>query len=459
MNNKAIAFSVKHHATIAKTNSCASPKGLFLIILSGFCFVFFAIYNFKVFGYSFLIFANIIFLINFVVKISLFIASTKTTLKPETEIRNLEDLPLYTILLPVYQEKHETVVQLIAAISDLNFPKDKLQVLVLVEKNDLYSKQHFKQLPYFFQILEIPDYMPKTKPKACNYGLFFAKGEFVVVYDADDIPDPNQLLRVISKFEESDETLICVQAVLNFYNKNFNILSKCFTLEYLMWFNYFLPRLCELNLFIPLGGTSNHFKTQKLVQIGGWDAYNVTEDAELGIRIAKNNFKSAIVYDYTMEEATFGIENWMRQRTRWMKGYLQTSLAHILDIRGNIKIGLVQTANLLLTVGFSFFTFFLIPMVIVFGIFIETSPTLLWLYCINILFIAIYSLMFKILMNKEQKLLQFGPEKSYLHLLMPFYFLLHVIASIAGFFEFIFKPFYWYRTEHNSKKILQIIRL
>lgn len=389
-------------------------------------------------------------MINFIFKIYLFNKKNPPLKVMQDEpYRSASDLPVFTILLPLYKEGSDVLKELFKNISNIAYPKEKLDIKILLEEEDTETIKNIpSNLPSCFEIVIVPHASPKTKAKACNYGLYFAKGEFVVIYDAEDKPDKNQLLRAIFDFNENESDVICVQGLLNFYNKDQNLLTKCFALEYLMWFNYFLPSLSALNLFIPLGGTSNHFRTKELIKIGGWDSFNVTEDAELGVRIAKNNFKTVVMPSYTMEEAPFQLRNWFWQRVRWIKGYIQTFIVHILDFKGNVKFGVFNTCNLFLSIGFSFLSFFLIPLIMLFSIFIKFTDLLYILMILNIICIFIYAIMFMKITFKDHDLL--GGGFKYVSLFMPFYFILHIAASLVAFFEIFIKPFYWHKTKHGS---------
>ncbi len=167
----------------------------------------------------------------------------------------------------------------------------------------------------------VPDTFPRTKPKACNVGLLNAKGEYLVIYDAEDIPDTDQLKKSVIAFRKLDNPLIiCLQAKLNYYNPRQNLLTRWFTSEYSMWFDLYLPGLDGLNAPIPLGGTSNHFRVDALKKIGGWDPYNVAEDCDLGIRLFREGYRTRVLDSTTWEEANSRLENWLRQRSRWVKG-------------------------------------------------------------------------------------------------------------------------------------------
>jgi cellulose synthase/poly-beta-1,6-N-acetylglucosamine synthase-like glycosyltransferase len=104
-----------------------------------------------------------------------------------------------------------------------------------------------------------------------------------------------------------------------------------FALDYALWFDVLLPGLDRIRMPMPLGGTSNHFRTAVLRDIGGWDAFNVTEDADIGIRLAQLGYRVAMLDSTTFEEAPVNLGAWLRQRSRWLKGYMQTWLVHMRD--------------------------------------------------------------------------------------------------------------------------------
>lgn len=238
--------------------------------------------------------------------------------------------PSYTILCPLYKEA-QVIPQFVNAIEHLDYPKEKLQVLLLLEEDDTETIASLTSLhlPEYFQPVIIPPSNPKTKPKACNYGLKFATGEYVVIFDAEDVPQPLQLKKAIIAFQKSDRKTVCIQAKLNFYNPHQNILTRVFTAEYSLWFDLVLTGLQSISAPIPLGGTSNHFRREDLHSLKGWDAFNVTEDCDLGIRLIKKGYKTAIVDAETLEEANSNLKNWFWQRTRWIKGYMQSYLVHM----------------------------------------------------------------------------------------------------------------------------------
>jgi len=289
---------------------------------------------------------------------------------PDTEVNEEElaaledrDLPVYTILVPLYREA-AVLHQLVDAIDRLDYPKAKLDVKLLLEDDDVETIQaaRTRRLPAHFQLVLVPAGEPRGKPRACNFGLLRARGVFTVIFDAEDVPDPLQLKKVIVTFRKGAANLGCVQCKLNYYNQNHNLLTKWFTSEYSMWFDLFLPGLDAVHSPIPLGGTSNHFPTAVLQELGAWDPHNVTEDADLGIRLFKRGYTTAVVDSTTYEEANSRVHNWLRQRSRWVKGYMQTWLVHMRHpVALYRSLGFWAFFSVQMTIFGTFFTFLVNP--------------------------------------------------------------------------------------------------
>lgn len=249
-----------------------------------------------------------------------------------TDLEALDEaqLPLYTILVPARDEANMIPI-LAQALERMDYPKDRLDVKLLLEEDDVetIAVARSAKLPAYIEVVVVPPGEPRTKPKACNYGLKRARGTFVTIFDAEDVPDPLQLKKAVLAFQRADSRLGCVQAKLSYYNAEQNLLTRWFTAEYAAWFDLFLPALHAANMPIPLGGTSNHFRTRVLRELGAWDPFNVTEDADLGIRLHKAGYRTVVLDSVTYEEANSDFVNWVRQRSRWIKGYLQTWLVHM----------------------------------------------------------------------------------------------------------------------------------
>jgi cellulose synthase/poly-beta-1,6-N-acetylglucosamine synthase-like glycosyltransferase len=367
------------------------------------------------------------------------------------------DLPKYSVLVPVFREAN-IVAQLVGNLGKIDYPVDKLEVLVLIEEEDTITREAFLAAnpPAHFQIVTIPKGAPQTKPRACNVGLFFATGDFLVIYDAEDTPDPDQLKKAVVAFRRGGARTVCIQASLNYFNADENVLTRMFTLEYSYWFDYMLAGLDAADLPIPLGGTSNHFRTSALIELGGWDPYNVTEDADLGIRASALGYRVGVVNSTTMEEANTSVPNFIRQRSRWIKGYMQTTLVHARRPRQLIReIGWRRFASFALLIGGTPATFLgVIPLYVVtlFTIFIPAGVLeqffpvwLLWLALVN--FIIGNTVMVYLSMMGPYKRGTFA--LILWAILNPIYWILHSIASYKGLWQLLTRPHYWEKTDHG----------
>lgn len=368
-----------------------------------------------------------------------------------------DELPVYTVLVPVYREAN-VIGDLIGNLSQLDYPAEKLEVFILLEEDDQETIDAARAAapPDNFVLVTIPDGQPKTKPKACNVGLFLARGDFLVIYDAEDRPEPDQLKKAVLAFERGGDDMVCVQAALNYWNDGDNTLTRMFTLEYSYWFDYMLPGLEALRLPIPLGGTSNHFRTDALRTLGGWDPFNVTEDADLGIRASALGYTVGVVNSTTFEEANRATGNWIRQRSRWIKGYLQTLLVHLRQPRQLVReAGLVPTLAFALLIGGTPLTFLAtLPLMALFVVtaFVPVDalgtyfpPVILWIALFNLLVgnaAMVYVTMMGAFKRRRHRLVVFG-------LLNPFYWLLHSVASYKAAWQLVFKPHYWEKTLHG----------
>jgi cellulose synthase/poly-beta-1,6-N-acetylglucosamine synthase-like glycosyltransferase len=371
-----------------------------------------------------------------------------------------QELPRYTIFCPLYKEAH-VLPQFVSAIQKMDYPKDKLQVMLLLEQDDKTTIRHAEamNLPSYFEIVVVPDTLPKTKPKACNYGLLEATGEFSVIYDAEDVPDPLQLKKAVLAFKQSDNTVACVQAKLNFYNPEQNLLTRLFTAEYSLWFNLILPGLQSLGVPIPLGGTSNHFRTPHLRLLYGWDAFNVTEDCDLGLRLFSKGYKTLIIDSVTYEEANSQWMNWLNQRTRWLKGYMQTYLVHMrqavqlfkakkftllagiqMVVGGKILALLINPFMWILSIAYFSFRSTLGP-------FIESLfPASIFYFAVAAFvmgnFLYMYYFMLAATKTKRYSLVKYT-------FFMPLYWLMISIAAWKALVNLVFKPHYWFKTQHG----------
>ncbi len=372
--------------------------------------------------------------------------------------------PTYSILVPLYREAH-VVPGLVGALTALDYPASALDILLVLEASDPETRAAVDaiRLPAHMRVVVVPDGLPRTKPKALNYALSLTEGEFVVVFDAEDRPEPDQLNRAVAAFERavrSGERLACVQARLNIYNPSETWLTRQFTLEYTALFDCLLPTLQRLGLPLPLGGTSNHFPRRVLDVAGGWDPFNVTEDADLGIRLARMGWKVGVLGSTTWEEAPATFAVWKGQRTRWLKGWMQTFLVHLrepprtmheLGPKGFLGLVVLMGGMLLSALVHPWF-YVLFAHDLVTGT-LTSAPAdpaarLLWQLG---LFNLVMGYVTGAALGAVAAVRRGAGGLAGHVLLMPFYWLLISYAAYRGLWQLAVAPFLWEKTEHRAR--------
>jgi glycosyltransferase XagB len=401
----------------------------------------------------------------------------RASIRPRTAIvrRADMDLPIYTLVVPLYREAN-VARELCTSLMRLDYPLARLDIKLMTEEDDAETQAALASLalPGAFEIIVAPDGKPRTKPRALNVALPLARGEFLVVYDAEDAPQGDQLRHAVEVFAEQPANVCCLQARLSIDNIADGFLPKCFAIEYAALFDVINPGLARLGLPLPLGGTSNHFRVDALRSLQGWDAWNVTEDADLGIRLARAGFQVADLPSTTFEEAPRHYHVWRAQRARWMKGFLQTAITHSRDPRASLRelgpiafvgavaltLGTVLSAMLYplfvaiallvlagaATKGAGFVLQFILP-----GATIEMRDHWLALTAATIGFVtfatgAISMIVPAILGLRRRRWFALFPWL----LLMPFYHLLISFAAWRGLWELLTAPSRWNKTPHGS---------
>lgn len=372
-------------------------------------------------------------------------------------------LPIYTVLVPIFRET-AVLPDLIAALRSLDYPAPKLDIKLILEETDeeTVSAVRAMSLPANFDIIVVPDGQPRTKPKACNFALQFATGEYAVIYDAEDRPEPDQLRKAVAAFRRAPPEVVCLQAKLNFYNASENWLSKQFTIEYTSLFWGILPALDMLRLPIPLGGTSNHFRIRALRELGAWDAFNVTEDADLGMRIYRAGYRCKVLDSVTYEEAACQFGNWLRQRTRWLKGWMQTYAVHMREpgvlYRELGRGGFLAFQGLFAAVLISALAHPLFYILLIYdalhGSLLRQAESLLgWQFWTIAVFnlVAGYGVaaVLGVVALKMRGIVGLIPQIT----LIPVYWLLISFAAYRAAFQFVTKPFHWEKTEHGLSRM------
>lgn len=370
-----------------------------------------------------------------------------------------DSLPWYSILVPLYREE-KVLAALHAKLAALEYPADRLQVLLLIEEDDELTRAALDQiaLDSRFEVVIIPPSQPRTKPKACNVGLRRARGEFIVIFDAEDRPEPDQLRKAVAAFRALPPRVVCVQAELQYWNPWTNWLTRCFAAEYALNFSLVLRGLDRFRMPIPLGGTSNHFRTEALRQLGAWDPHNVTEDADLGMRIARRGWAVQMMLSVTEEEANSRVGNWIRQRSRWIKGYFQTWLVHMRSPWQLWReLGPRQFLAFQLTLGFAGLTGLLNPIFWALTVvyLVDGPARISSLFPSAILYLGVASMLFGNLLMVYSMMA--GCMDRGLHaamrsmLAIPLYWVLISVASYKALLQLLrpSKRHYWELTEHG----------
>jgi cellulose synthase/poly-beta-1,6-N-acetylglucosamine synthase-like glycosyltransferase len=386
------------------------------------------------------------------------VGSTAYPSTEDTQSLCERELPIYTILIPLYKEKRSTVDALFKGLSRLDYPRHKLDGLLLIEADDKQTQEAIEEVgkPGWLKTLHVLLGDPRTKPKAMQHGLLYARGSLLTIYDAEDEPDPHQLKKAAWIYQRVDDSVACLQAKLNYYNPRQNLLTRWFTLEYESWFDHFLPGLHEIGAPIPLGGTSNHFRTAALREVLGWDPYNMTEDADLGLRLHRMGKRTLVLESTTYEEANSKLLNWMRQRSRWVKGYMQTFLVHTRNPLALYReVGLKNSLMFVVTFGGYIAVVLMNP--IFWGLvllwFLAHPGWLEAMFPGAVYYLALVSLwlgnFFFILLGLLGASGRGQDDLAPYALLAPLYWLLMSIAAYVALYELIFSPHHWRKTEHG----------
>lgn len=380
-------------------------------------------------------------------------ASSAPTVLP---FRKRNALPMVSVLVPLLNED-VVVRQLVTALSKTTYPKHLLDIKLVIEADDFATELALAQidLPPWITILTVPEDDLKTKPRAMNYALEFCEGEIVGVYDAEDKPEPDQLMKIVEALHFGPDDLACVQGYLDFYNSKQNWLSRCFTIEYASWFRVLLRGAQKLGVPLPLGGTTVFFRRDVLETIGAWDAHNVTEDADLGMRLARFGYRTEMVATTTMEEANCHPRAWIKQRSRWLKGYAVTWATHM-----RTPVALYRDLGFAGFWGFQVLflgalTAYLATPVFwllwtgAFGLDLpiwSAIPVPLWVGFFGTMLIGqaiMIAVALRAVWAKERRHLV--PWVFTLSLYWP----LGALAAYKAIFEVFYKPFYWDKTKHG----------
>jgi glycosyltransferase XagB len=365
-------------------------------------------------------------------------------------------MPSVSVMVPLYREAR-IAARLIGRLDRIDYPRDLLDIMIVVEADDQVTRAALARvaLPEWMRVIVVPQGELKTKPRALNHALDRARGSIIGIYDAEDAPAPDQIRRVVDRFHQRGSEVACLQGVLDFYNPRTNWLSRCFTMEYAAWFRILLPGMARLGLAVPLGGTTLFFRREALESLGGWDAHNVTEDADLGMRLARHGFKTELIDTVTEEEANCRVVPWIKQRSRWLKGYMMTYAVHMRQPRV-----LLRQLGWWKFLGFQVFflttlsQFLLTPVLLSFWV----LPLGLPHPVVTALPPALGTMLYATFLWSEAVLLgvAFMAMRQTRHRMNPvwllaqhIYFPLGALAAYKALWEVMTKPFYWDKTSHG----------
>jgi len=430
--------------------------GLLLVIVVGM------VLSVRITFTAILAFFTLTYLLAVVYRLVLFVRSSRSdAVEIVTDEEALcvpeRDLPFYSIMIAAYRES-SVIAKLIEHISEFDYPIDRLEVLLLIEEDDdetLDALLEVESGPQF-SLVVVPPGDPRTKPKALNFGLTLARGDLVAVYDVEDTPDILQLRRGAVAMARFGPEVACVQAKLSYGNAEQNFITRSFTIEYAMWFSFFLPGLVSLNAPFPLGGTSNHFRRTALRSLGGWDPFNVTEDCDLGVRMFREGYRTKVLESITLEEANSDFVNWVKQRSRWYKGYLQTFLIHLRSPRelgkdvhwkGILHLSAFVGATPVLAVLNPLFWAMTIIWFIAHPVFLlEIFPAPVYYVGLLLWSLGNFILWYLTLLTARHTM-QNGLVVA--AMLVPLYWIMMSIAAVKAILQLVITPSFWEKTVHG----------
>ncbi len=366
----------------------------------------------------------------------------------------------YCILVALYQEADQ-VNELTSALDRLRWPAGKKSIHLICEEGDSETITAVKELGRIdIGLIVVPKGAPRTKPRALNFALRQVTADYLVLYDAEDRPHPDQLAEAAGRFASGPAHLACLQAPLIIDNRGESLLTRCFAVEYDTLFLGVLPALAFWKSPVPLGGTSNHFKMEQLKEIGGWDSFNVTEDADLGIRLARHRKTCETLFFPTYEEAPATHRTWLRQRTRWIKGWLQTLFVHLRNpVLTAKEMGFVNFLQFQMVLTSVVISVLVHPFFLVAFIFQMTnlySGAFHGIYDLTITGVSAFNLTAGYLTYGLLALAVQGTRGNMadrvIILLFPVYWLLISIAGWRAVFQLLLRPHHWEKTMHGSAR-------
>jgi cellulose synthase/poly-beta-1,6-N-acetylglucosamine synthase-like glycosyltransferase len=443
---------------VAEPESCRSwgrPEGLTWLIFAGFVVATLLWTAPLLFGRGVVVIAMVSLVASMLLKLAAAFAALRQP-AAEPPAPTMARLPAVSVIVALYRES-DIAPRLVRRLSRLDYPRELLDVVLAVETEDSMTRQALAAtaLPPWMRVIVVPAGRVKTKPRALNLALDHCRGSIIGIYDAEDAPEPDQIRKVVNRFHRRGPEVACVQGVLDYYNPRTNWLSRCFTIEYATWFRLILPGVARLGLAVPLGGTTLFFRRSVIEELGGWDAHNVTEDADLGIRLARHGYRTELLDTVTGEEANCRVIPWIKQRSRWIKGYMMTWAVHMRQPRLLARqLGAWRFLGFQIMFLGTILQFLLAPLMwsfwsIPLGLGHPLSSVLSQgdVLAISMAFILseVVNLTLGIIALKRSRHRLSPLWVATLH----FYFPLAALAAYKGLWEMLTRPFYWDKTSHG----------
>ncbi|SIQ30836.1 Glycosyltransferase, catalytic subunit of cellulose synthase and poly-beta-1,6-N-acetylglucosamine synthase [Paracoccus thiocyanatus] len=368
-------------------------------------------------------------------------------------------LPVISVMVPLFAEA-DIAEKLIGRLSRLDYPRELTDILIVIEETDRVTCDALEgvRLPRWLRVVKVPDGPVRTKPRALNYALNFCRGSIIGVWDAEDRPEPDQLHKVARGFHFAPPEVVCLQGVLDYYNPRTNWLARAFTIEYASWFRGTLAGAAALDLVVPLGGTTLFFRRDALEEVGAWDAWNVTEDADLGVRLTRRGYRTQMLDTVTHEEANCRLIPWVKQRSRWLKGFAMTWGVHMRDPRALWRdLGARRFIGLQVQLFASVSQYLLAPVLWSFWLFALGLPHPMRPVLSEMLGGHAIAVLFALFMVSELLNIAIGlwaVRGPHRHLMawvptLHLYFPLGCLAAWKAMYEMLVKPFYWDKTQHG----------
>ncbi|PID52281.1 MAG: hypothetical protein CR972_02285 [Candidatus Moraniibacteriota bacterium] len=361
----------------------------------------------------------------------------------------------FAIFIPARHEE-AVIADTIQSVSKLDYPEAMKEVLILINRKDdaetiRITKETIAKLGK--KNIRLVDFEgPLGKPIGLNIGLKNTNMDVVTIFDAEDEIHPD-ILNVVNTAMIQNHADI-VQSGVQLMNFNSNWYSLFNVMEYYFWFKSVLHFFAN-NGMIPLGGNTVFFKKHWLERVGGWDEKNLTEDADIGIRMSAAGARTKVIYDeehVTREETPPSVAQFIKQRTRWNQGFIQVLFKGVWTKLPK-KRQRFLAVYILTWLFFQGMLFVLLPFSVALALFFEMSPLLglvvnLPFYALGFLYVILNIGLYEFHKSYDIKYSPLLIIKTAV-----FYFPFQILLGISAFRAIIrqlFGNITWEKTAHTN---------